>query len=573
MPLLPTGGYSAQVGQLPINGGRRASAEDDPTAAALGGLSHTIQHTGNAVLDQMAQDESRKAQVGLSEVRAKYAKELDDAALSGADTAKIKERMMADIDNIGQGYGTKAGVSTVRIGQANAALMFDQQANAINVQRAFAEAKSGANKIVSNEASILAGQPTYLPTAIANVNAYIDTFPNVSPEKKQELKDFHAKQMNMSAVLATIRTGDPASVAKDLTAGKYDLSPEQRELAQHAAKTEETGRRTNETYLREEARREFHEGSEKQGDDYYKQIRDPNSNKAGLMRSILDDSKLERPLRQHLITTMDLYAKELAHGEKTSDPQVMRGLWLSAYAQPGDAKKRYDAADVNTAVERGQLNTRDAETARGWFANQRDENNVRIGAKLSGEMSVISHAFQNDPKFAGQPALVATIQLDYQARVLDKVAEYRKAQKDPNELFNPQSKDWVGSAEFIAGSVTSARERQRAAMPAVVDLRAAPNAEIQVNQPFINSKGQQVVMTPEAFAARSKAPKAAEPTEQKRLSDSALHYRAAQLGVAADALNPYTGEPWAAPAEAPPPPGFKPLPFNPLSGGVQPKGR
>jgi hypothetical protein len=60
---------------------------------------------------------------------------------------------------------------------------------------------------------------------------------------------------------------------------------------------------------------------------------------------------------------------------------------------------------------------------------------------------------------------VAEIQNDYNARVLDKVKELRDAKKNPADVFDPASKDYVGSREFIQTSIDEARQRQRDAMP------------------------------------------------------------------------------------------------------------
>lgn len=571
MPLLPTGGFSAELGNLPISGGRRAdAATDDPTSAALQSVSHMAQRAGNAYEEQVAQEETRKAQVGLSDVRARVAKELDDAALSGADTGKIREKMMADIDKIGEGFATKKGSSSVQIGAANAALMFDEQANRINVQRAFSQAKADTSKILNNESAIIATQPTYLPFAIENLNAAIDTY-RISPEKKQELKDHLTKQLNMSAVLATIRTGDPSAVAKELSSGQYDLSPEQRELAQHAAASEKSRREHEANTARVEEHRQLVERSEASADNYSKQISDRKQSIAGLSEVIRDDPTLERRTREHLQLLIQQRTHETQNGEKKSNQEVYRQLYLDATAPDSDPRKILNGDKIFAAAARGDLNVTDAERLRGIVAGQKDENFRKIETNINSLSRVYDRVVNADPRLLGlDAAQKAEVINDYAGRIRDKVSEARAANDAPGlrALFDVNSKDYVGSAEFMRESIGLSRTKMKDALPQVPDLRAAPDAEVQVGQPFINSKGQQVVMTQAAFEARSKAqPAAPAAPELKRLPEATLKYNAAMRGIDVKDLNPYTGAPWAEPAPAPL--HGKALPFDSARGGVQ----
>lgn len=574
MPLLPTGGFSAELGRLPINGGRRADASDDPTAAALQAVSHTAQRAANAYEEQLAQNEQRTAQVGLSDVRARYAKELDDAALSGADTSKIRERMMAEIDKLGEGFSTKKGTSSVQIGASNAALMFDEQANRIDVQRAFAQAKSDAGKVLNNESAVIATQPTYLPFAIENLNALVDTY-KISPEKKQELKDHFAKQLNMSAVLATIRTGDPSEVAKDLSSGKYDLTPEQRELAQHAATSEKSRREHEATTARVEAHRQLVERSEASADNYSKQISDPKRDITGLSEIIRDDPTLERRTREHLQLLIRQRIHETQNGEKKSNPEVYRQLYLDAIAPDSDPRKILNGDKIFAAAQRGDLNVRDAEHLRSIIASNKDENGRKVESNIGGLSKTFERVVNNDPRLLGLDASQkAEVINDYAGRIREKVAEARAANDAPGlrALFDVNSKEYVGSTEFMRESIGLSRTKMADALPKIPDLRADPAAQVAVGQPFINSKGQQVTMTQAAFDARAKAqPAVVTPPEQKRIPEATLKYNAARMGVDVTELDPYTGKLRAEPAPAPLPPGTKLLPFDPLHGGVQVK--
>jgi len=510
MPLLPTGGFSAELGHLPINGGRRAdAATDDPTGAALQSVSHTAQRAANAYEEQVAQEETRKAQVGLSDVRARVAKELDDAALSGADTGKIREKMMADIDKIGEGFATKKGSSSVQIGAANAALMFDEQANRINVQRAFSQAKADTSKILNNESAIIATQPTYLPFAIENLNAAIDTY-RISPEKKQELKDHLTKQLNMSAVLATIRTGDPSAVAKELSAGQYDLSPEQRELAQHAAVSEKSRREHEANTARVEEHRQLVERSEASADNYSKQISDRKQSIAGLSEVIRDDPTLERRTREHLQLLIQQRTHETQNGEKKSNQEVYRQLYLDATAPDSDPRKILNGDKIFAAAARGDLNVTDAERLRSIVAGQKDENFRKIETSINSLSRVYDRVVNADPRLLGlDAAQKAEVINDYAGRIRDKVSEARAANDAPGlrALFDVNSKDYVGSAEFMRESIGLSRTKMKDALPQAVTVTTQAEYDaLEPNTTYVDSKGVRGVKQGKAKKAEPKGP-------------------------------------------------------------------
>src|SRR5262245_8987175 len=136
MPQLPQ--YTARVGDAPIAGGRRASAEDFGVDTSE--FAHSIQKFGANLLAKTEEDETRQALVANAEIRAETAKALDDAAISGAPLEPIKERMHAQLSKVGEQFQTKKGASAIRLYQANSALMFDEQANKINVSRAASQA-------------------------------------------------------------------------------------------------------------------------------------------------------------------------------------------------------------------------------------------------------------------------------------------------------------------------------------------------------------------------------------------------------------------------------------------------
>jgi hypothetical protein len=454
MPILP--GYSASKQETLISGGRRASSED-----LFGGApdSKGVTQAAMGYIDRLESDESRKALVASSEIRAKYARALDEAALNGDDLGKLKEQMANDLAKVGENFQTKQGTSALQLYTANSELMYDEQANRINVQRAAATARLEGSKFLNSTGAIMQSNPAYLDTAVKDAEAFGLTLKGIRPEQRAEIVDGLKKELHMSAAIASARI-NPEQTRKDLDAGKWDLSPDQRNVAINRADTEIRARRAEDAYLRAEDERARREADEVARDKHFKGIM---AGAPGIRRHIMDDADLRPATREHLIVFMEHKAKSARGEEKKSDPTVVRDLWLQIHAPETDPKRIYNGDKIFEAVNRGAVNTTDANQLMSLVANQKDENNRSIGSKLSGQMGIVGRALSQDPQFTAQPALVAEIQMDYQARVLDKVKEYREAKKNPNDLFNPSSKDFVGSRDFIQGSIDTAKSRSRGA--------------------------------------------------------------------------------------------------------------
>lgn len=481
MPTLPTP-FTAELGGGQISGGRRAVAEDFGTGADLG---KGIRAAATAYVAEAEDTESRKALVSTTEIRAKYAKALDEAALSGADLGKLKESMDTEIAKVGEGFETRRGAQSLQLYAANTGLMFDEQANAIQVRRAFANAKLEGSKFLNGASSIIQSNPAYLDIASKDAEALAGTFTGVRPEQRAEIADGLKKELNMAAAIGSARI-DPEGTKKKLEGGEWDLTPEQRNTALNKAETEMRAKRADESYQRALKEHNEREADEKSRDTHFKGIIDGTTSR----RAIMDDPSLRPQTREHLIVFMEERAKALTTQEKRSDPIALRNLWMRINAPDGDPSKVYNGDAIFEAVKAGEVNTSDANMLNTLVANQRDENGRTIGSKLGALMGTIGRAVSQDPQFTGQPALVAEIQMDYQSRVYDKLEALRKGGKDPNAVFDQTSKEYVGSREFIQGSIDAARLKQRANAPQVARPKDKTEYDaMPAGTPYIDPQG------------------------------------------------------------------------------------
>lgn len=452
MPKLST--YSANIQNGPVSGGRSATAADfgGETGAGLSALGTSAEKASHDVLTAVSETEARQAIVGASTVRAKYAQELDAAATSGANTDEIKARMNADLAKVGENFATSKGQYELDVHTQSTNQLFDSQADAIAVHRAGVDAQVEGAKFLRSESSIIATNPQYLEYASQNADAFAATLTRIPVEKRKQIADGLKLELNTSAAMASARI-DPKETIKRLEAGDWDLTPEGRQQAISQANTTIRAQRADEDHAR--ALKEYNEReiNDTARDEHFKTIIDGTATQGAIM----DDGRLQPGTREHLITFMEARNRELATREKASNPETMRDLWLSINAPEGDPRKVYTADTIFRAVERGEINTRDANNLNGLVAAQKDENGRNIGSNLNSLMNTIGRALSQDPQFTAQPALVAQIQMDYQARVYAKVTQLRNVGEDPNDVFNPASKNYVGSKEFIQGSINNSR--------------------------------------------------------------------------------------------------------------------
>lgn len=481
MPLLPT--FTAQAGSLPISGGRRAAAED--IASAPGDLTTGVTSAANAYLADAEEKESRKALIASSEVRAKYARELDAAQADGRDLGALKAQMQDELAKVGEGFQTRRGQETLAFYSANSELMYDEQANRITVARAAEEARADGTKFISTAGAIIQSNPLYLKEAEASADDLVATFTKIPTWKRAELADTLKKSLNMTAAIAASRI-NPDAAKKDLQSGKWNLTPEQRTTAIDKAETEIRARRAEDAYFDSQRQKALVEADGKARDKHFSAIIGGTATR----RAIMDDADLLPATREHMINVMEIRAKAKIGEEKQSDPTVKRDLWLAIHAPDGDPKKIYNADSIFAAVKAGTLNTTDANQLNMLVAGQKDENNRTFGVRLQGRISTVAAAMRSAPEYQAQPELAAAIQLELAAQVEKKATALRRENKDPSGLLDPESKDYYFKPGIIKQVADDVKRQKQAAMPQMPTVRT--QAEYDALEPgtaYIDAQG------------------------------------------------------------------------------------
>lgn len=504
MPMLPT--FNASAANFSIGGGRRAAATDFGSMPE--GVGHATQKAVASVLETKEEDEARKALVASSEIRAKYARELDDAALSGADVGALKERMQDDLNKIGEGFQTKKGMENLRLYTANSEIMFDEQANKINVTRAFSAARLDGQKFLKDASAIIQANPAYLKEAEINADEFAATFKGIRPEQRNEIADGLKKQLNMAAAIGAARA-DPEGTKKKLEAGEWDLTPEQREHGINRADTEMRAKRADEDHQRVLKEYDERKRDEAARDQHFGDI----INGKATRRSIMDDADLRPATREHLIVFMEHRTKELQGQEKRSDPTVVRDLWLAANAAKDDPVRTYNTDAIFNAVHDGKLNTADADRLMAMVGNQKDENNRAFSQRLAARVQVLSSVMKTSPEFSTQPELAAAIQNEIIARVEQRSAAMRRGTAEkpggnaPDSLLDPESKDYMFKPGFLKAVADDVKQQRAALMPQMPKVNT--QAEYDALEPgtlYLDSKGKQGVKKGAAKSIKGAGP-------------------------------------------------------------------
>jgi hypothetical protein len=447
--------YTAPV-STPEIGGQRATPEN--MGSAIGAGLETLSKGTHHFYTQMEEDESRTALVAASQIRAKYAAALDEAQVSGADTAPLKEKMTDELGVVGQNFNTKKGFDSLALHSAQTSMMFDDQANRIAVHRAAEAAKLQGKQFLDSESATLRSAPQSLPMSLANLDAFVNTLQRVPPEQKALLKESWTEQLNLAAVMSSTRI-DPYGTKTKLENGEWTLTAPNRETAIKSAESHIREMRTDERLARQDAEYEAHKASEAASQEVLQNLYAGNLKDA----DIFNNADILPNKKEDLLHFKEWYTTARTDRANKPHPEEMLRLWNIIHADSEDPSKVYNSDEVIKSALGKKLNAIEAERALGWVSNQKDENNRSIGSKLTTAMSEVGRAVSQDPSFIAQPALVAGIQMDYQARVLERVTDLRKANENPNQVFDPKNKNYVGSREFIQQSIDAVRATTRVA--------------------------------------------------------------------------------------------------------------
>jgi hypothetical protein len=443
--------YSAPGVGVDISSQRATGAAlGSDIGAGLGAVGRGVQQ----VKVQMEEDEARKAIVGASQVRADYARKLDEAQVSGADTTELKQQMMDDLAKVGENFATERGHDSLALHSAQSEVMFDEQANRIAVSRASNEARLQGEQFLQTQSAALRSNPSGLPIAERNAEDLVNTF-RLSPDKRELVLQDLKTQLNMAAVVSSARI-DPEGTKKRLENGEWALSPKEREQGIAEADTQMRAIRADQIHQRQLADYDERKANDALSGDLLTKIY-----KGTLANGEIANAPLPRDIRENLSHFQSWLAEDRVN---KPHPAAMMELWLDTHAPSDDARKIYNNDKVYRFAFADKISSKEAEQASAWIANQKDENNVKLMAKLQGKMTTIRAGMTADPQWAAQGELSAAVQMEIIDRATTRMNELRREGekgKDPSLIFDPHSTEFMFKPGLLTSIANDIRAQHR----------------------------------------------------------------------------------------------------------------
>lgn len=153
---------------------------------------------------------------------------------------------------------------------------------------------------------------------------------------------------------------------------------------------------------------------------------------------------------QSLISVLHTRSKEGVHGIQT-DPTVFRRLFNRIHAKPGDPSRLTDELAIQDAFgKKQQLSFADMTHLRKEFQDSRTDEGTRLGDVKKLFFDRIQTQITKSNMLMGKIDTDGDLQmLRYTLDVNRRIEAARKAGKDPHELFNPNSPEFVGAPAVL----------------------------------------------------------------------------------------------------------------------------
>lgn len=537
MPQLPT--YSAQLRGLTgaTGAGRRATADDFSTGfGGIGGAGDTLMKSADMLQAREEETQARTAIVSGAEIRAEYARKLDEAALNGGDVGSLKQEMLEKLSKVGESFTTRKGDDSLRQQIASNELMFDNQANQISVLRAASEAKVTGQNFLNSLGVRLARNPDELPATLADLSAFADTYKGrMNPAQLADFKEAWTREANQMAAASAVRL-NPATGKARLEAGEWNLSPDnRRSLLDDSDRRIEAKKRDEEhSYIlqkrkdEEVAKNALYEYTQKilKGQSVAsKAVDDPAFKGFGNMIEHLDRFQRER-------------ARSLAEGDGKTNQVLLKDMLTRAYLPDDDPKKLRNVQDVISAMGPGGLNFSNTLQVMSIVQGGKNEEGQSIATRMRGRLGELRQAIDNNPKYRSLPELGAAVTNEVTFRIEQRFAEARKNNIPTTELFDPKSKNYAFDPRIVKDAEQEMEKRRLDSLRqgAIPVFQPQDILRMKPNEMFVDPGDNQVKMVTPALqkmvkdkmAADEKAAKQAAEEQQKAAATRAAMERAGQ---------------------------------------------
>lgn len=376
-------------------------------------------------------------------------------------------------------------------------------------------ARANVQTVTNQLSNAASNDPSSLSTALklleGSVGSIVDSSPTIRPGDSARLK----ADVLLAAQSAVVKAAAIGAIARNPEAGlakfsspeysKYISGAELRQLEQQS-KAVKRAERVDETYARTLDDRKQRIASDAREGEYLQRLfsGDPTVAATVTAKDIASDLTLSREARQRMIGVVERETKPEAASKisNSTATDLISRIRLPA----GDPERITDLNPIYDAYEKGKLNKSDLKFVRDEFANLRTPEGEALGHRQSDFINSVKPMIDKSNPLMGRVDQSGHQQLyRFTVDLQRKIAEYKKAGKDPYSLMDPQSPDYMGAPAALAGYQKPIQESLR-------DAAAAIRGNTNLTAP-----GNRIVgVTVESAPVATSAPKSAAPPPPKK---------------------------------------------------------
>lgn len=354
--------YSAPASVAPLQGGRAATPGD--MSASYETVGPALQKTSSTIMAHLEASEERQVLVKQAQIRAKYAQQLDDAVISGANTDAIRQNMQDDLDKSAEGLQTRVGQATADWHAARTNELFNHEANTIAVHRASEKAKVEGQDFLITTGDLVTRNPGYLPQAERDNEMFWSTYKgSLSPEQIAIYKQDYKRHFNMEAAMSRARL-DPVGAKAAMATSEYYITPEQKGVVIGHADQYIRAKREDDRYAHQLKKEAQHEKDQAMFDNMLKDF--SAGKKANWSQTVILGLKgIDPGMKTQMLSTFEHLIKP-----PKIDPEAANTAYQNIFRPEGDPLRIESESTIDALVVKGSVDAREHSELRAAFANR-----------------------------------------------------------------------------------------------------------------------------------------------------------------------------------------------------------
>lgn len=466
MPKLPI--YEQQVRVNRGIEGRRASGSDFDVGRGLSALGEGVDRVGDTINRVAEQRDLSDMHAELAVIRADSSEELQRQVQSGEINAedaldKYNEKVSERVSQLQGRMRTRAGQNAATTYGTNLTEGLREKAFQIKAAADGALTVDNFKQAHSKNGAAIYADPTQFETVLAETEALLNDpqgpYVNRLPaDKRRELIQQSREELAILAARGTIDNISPELFKKQLKAGTWDglIPPDKLPVLDNMADEAIRARQSDEDRAYRLAERAKKEAEDKTWGAMLQRMEKPDL--GGLtFKEIVTNPSLSPQLKEHMRGVLE---QRLKNPNQMSNPQVVLDVQKKIYLPPDHPDKIDDPRVVmNLYSVNNQLSQPDMKMLLADIETSKTQD--ALGRDLQQLTSTVHSVFMRT--LVGQnpgPDLIAngdTATYNWRKDALAEIERYRAEGKNPRELLDPNSKEYLGSPGRLASYLGTAK--------------------------------------------------------------------------------------------------------------------